>query len=169
MHHDLLKENMPLPESSRDFVFCNAVIQHFSTDETRRAFEDIARVLKFDGIFLVVFKRDILDWQSFSSETKLTIKRVDDADGAIKIVDAPIKAAVNSLEDQRKAELSDDDLAGLRLFHFFSVQKVVSLANELGLEVVKGLQTGFRMMDQAIFTYRSGRSIPTAAVFFRRR
>ena len=56
---DLLREKMPLPDSSQDFVFCNAVIQHFDDRETEWALTDIARVLTPGGILLLIFKRKV--------------------------------------------------------------------------------------------------------------
>ena len=68
---------IPLPDNSQDFVFSNAVIQHFDDSEIRSLLQEVRRILKKDGIFLVIFKRNIPDWDQFAQDSGSKVELLD--------------------------------------------------------------------------------------------
>lgn len=166
MHLDLLKNKIPLGDKSQDFVFCNAVIQHFSDTEVGFALADIARILKPGGILVLVFKRNIEEWKRFSVQTGLKVKVLDAKEGKIKIEDEPMKKAIQELDNHKKSTLDSDTQEGLRLFHFFSIEAITALAKRREFAVLKNIEVEKQKLDEAILTYRSGKGIPAAAIFF---
>jgi len=168
IHLDLLKNKIPLEDKSQDFVFCNAVIQHFSDTEVGFSLGDIARILKPGGILALVFKRNIDDWKGFSVKTGLKVKVLDAKEGKIKIEDEPMKKAIQELDDHKKSTLNKDTQEGLRLFHFFSIEGITDIAKQKGFDVLKNIEVGNEKLDKAILTYRSGKGIPAATIFFLR-
>ena len=168
IHCDLLKNKLPIPDNSQDFVFCNAVIQHFSDEETDYAFHEISRVLKLDGIFIIIFKRNIVDWFKFSEETGVKVKILDDFEGKILIEDKFMKEAIKKLSDELKKTLGNDLRKGLRLFHVYSIDTVQKIAKRHNLHIIYNLSHNNNKMDKAIFQYLSGKCVPTAAIIFKK-
>lgn len=163
LHSDLLKSKLQLPDNSQDFVFCNAIIQHFSNEEVDYAFHEISRILKPSGIFLLIFKRNIVDWLSFTKETGITVKVLDNIEGRILIEDEFMKIAIKKLPKELKENLENHLRNGLRLFHVFSIEKVIEIANKNRLEVIRNIIYENIQIDMAVFNYFSGKGIPTAA------
>ena len=163
LHSDLLKSKLQLPDNSQDFVFCNAIIQHFSNEEVDYAFHEISRILKPSGLFLLIFKRNIVDWLSFTKETGITVKVLDNIEGRILIEDEFMKIAIKKLPKELKENLENHLRNGLRLFHVFSIEKVIEIANKNRLEVIRNIIYENIQIDMAVFNYFSGKGIPTAA------
>lgn len=165
---DLLKNKIPQPDHSVDFVFCNAVIQHFSTEEFCFVLQEVARVLKFDGILLLIFKRNIENWSEYSVKMNLDVEIINEKEGIIKIEDEPMKNAIQKLGKQVKSRLENEYLKGLRLFHFFDIDEILRHSDQNGLKVIKNIEFENQRMEDAIFTYQSGKGIPTAAIFLKK-
>jgi SAM-dependent methyltransferase len=168
IHLNLLKNRIPLENKSQDFVFCNAVIQHFDNMEVSFVLEEIGRILKPGGVLVLIFKRNVDNWSKFSRETGLKVKVLDAKEGKIKIEDESMKKAIQELDDHKKSALDHDTQKGLRLFHFFSIEGLIDIAKQKGFDVFKNIEVGNEKLDKAILTYRSGKGIPTAAIFFLR-
>lgn len=166
---NLLLNRIPCPDESLDFVFCNAVIQHFSTHEVCYALKDINRVLKPYGILLLIFKRNINNWNVFSVASKLKVKILDPREGMIKIEDEPMKEAIKKLTEKEKSSLNKDYLEGMRLLHFFSIDDILHYAEQYGFKPLSDIIFGNKPVEKAVFTYYSGKRIPAAAIFFEKR
>jgi len=165
---DLLKNRIPLPDESQDFVFCNAVIQHFSDAEADYAFNDISRILKPGGIFVLIFKRNIDNWSEYSKKTGLEAKVLDEREGRIKIEDKSMRVALHKLSIEEMTDWGSDIIQGLRIFHFFSIEKVMAMLKFKNLKILTDFEFNNKKMEKAIFKYNSGKEIPTAALFFRK-
>jgi len=163
---NLLQELIPLNDCSQDFVFSNAVIQHFSDDEVKYSFKDISRVLKPNGIFLLIFKRKIIKWKIFSIKTGLKLKVKDVKQGKIEIEDEEIKKALTRLDDNEKNKIRKKYFTGMRVLHFFHINKIVSIAKQHNLKVVSKIDIPNGKVSKGILTYQSGKGIPNAAIFF---
>jgi ubiquinone/menaquinone biosynthesis C-methylase UbiE len=160
-----LKENLPLPNASQDFVFCNAVLQHFSDEEAALALREMARVLKTGGVCLLIFKRNVDDWQALSSQRGLKVEVLDHARGKVLIEDKTMKKALAKLDEQTKAKLPEHYREAARLFHVFSVGEVLRLAAKHGLQVIDSISLSEAARANGILRYFSGKKMPTAAVF----
>jgi SAM-dependent methyltransferase len=163
---DLLKDGVPLPGESQDFVFCNAVIQHFSDEEVEKSFIDISRILKKDGILLIIFKNKIDDFSSFSHAAGLESAILDANAGMIEIEDRTMKKAMEALDPRKKELLPEKYQKGMRLFHFFSVPEIEELGKRVNLKVIEKIGLGDAKHTRGVFTYNSGKKIPAAAMFF---
>lgn len=166
---DLLREKIPLPDASQDFVFCNAVIQHFSQAETVYSFEDIGRILKKEGIYLIIFKRKLDNYTAFSKKSGLKISVIDQAEGIIEIEDKSMKKALAVTDTVKKSLLPEKEQRGMRLFHFFSVEEIEKIAKQVNLHIIDDLILPDGDKAKGIFTYNSGKNIPAAALFFRKK
>lgn len=160
-----LQQGLPLSDASQDFVFCNAVLQHFSDEEASLALQETARVLRKDGVCLLIFKRNIEDWQALSSQKGLEVEVLDHASGKVLIEDKTMKKALANLDEQAKAKLPEHYRNGMRLFHVFWVEEVCRLAAKYGLHVADSVQLPDESKARGIFLYFSGKGIPTTAVF----
>jgi hypothetical protein len=73
------------------------------------AFEDIVRVLKKNGVFILIFKRKIKDWEIFLKKTGLQINIINEKEGQIEIEDEEMKKAFGKLKkggaNQDRSEL----------------------------------------------------------------
>jgi|GEM_PF-3177661 len=165
---NLLEKDIPVADGSQNFVFCNALIQHFDTQEVCAAFRDISRVLCKEGIFTLIFKRKVGDWKRFSTKSGLHVHVLDEKEGCVKIEDILMRDALQSLPPQEKGKIDTSYHTGLRLFHVFSVDQIIQIAKENRLHVCENVVLQKQKMEQAIFTYNSGKGIPTAAIFFRK-
>ncbi len=163
--NDPLQQGLPLPDASQDFVFCNAVLQHFSDEEANLTLQEIARVLKAGGVCLLIFKRNVEDWQALSSQKGLKVEILDHAFGKVLIEDKTMKKALANLDEQAKAKLPEHYRNGMRLFHVFWVDDVWRMAAKYGLNIIESVQLPDESKARGIFLYFSGKGIPTAAVF----
>jgi len=164
-----LDQSLPLANASQNFVFCNAVLQHFSDEEATLALREMARVLKKDGVCLLIFKRNVEDWQALSSQRGLKVEVLDHASGKVLLEDKTMKKALANLDDQTKSGLPDHYRNGMRLFHVFWVEEVCRVAAEHGLQVIDPVQLPDDGKAKGIFRYFSGKGIPTAAIFLAKR
>ncbi len=162
---DFLKDRLPVEDNSQDFVFCNAVIQHFSNEEMLHAFKDIARVLKKNGIFTLIFKRKIKDWNTFLKQTGLKIYIINEEEGKIEIEDEEMRKAFENLKRWQKAKIDPDYLKGMRLLHFFSVSEVIDALEQTGFKIIDNIEVPSAKITNGIFKYLSGKNIPSAALF----
>jgi len=165
---DLLKNKMPLPDQSQDFVFCNAVIQHFSSEEMNHAFKDISRILKRGGVFLLLFKRKPQDYSLFAKVSGLKIAILNKTSGMLKIEDRTMKKAIAALDGEKRALLPLQIQQGIRLFHFFSIQEIEKAGKSVNLRIIKRLMFRNTKESRGVFTYTSGKGIPSAAMFFQK-
>ena len=69
---------------------------------------------------------------------------------------------------EKKSKLKHEYLEGLRLFHFFFTDEIVNYAKQKGLTILTDIKFRSIKMEKAIFTYFSGKRIPTAAMFFQK-
>jgi len=160
-----LEQGLPLANASQDFVFCNAVLQHFSDDEAALALREMARVLKAGGVCLLIFKRNVEDWQALSSQRGLKVEVMDHAAGKVRIEDRTMKNALANLDEPTKSKLHQRDREGMRLFHVFSIGEVLRLAAKHGLQVIDSIPLSEAATAKGIVRYFSGKGIPTAAGF----
>ncbi len=163
-----MQQGLPMPNASQDFVFCNAVLQHFSDEEADRALREMARVLRVGGICLLIFKRNVEDWQALSLQRGLEVEVLDHAAGKVLIEDRTMKKALANLDEQTKAKLPEHYRHGMRLFHVFWVEEVCQWAAKQNLQIINSLQLTNGEKAEGIFLYISGKGIPTAAVFLTR-
>jgi len=161
-----LEQGLPLANASQNFVFCNAVLQHFSDEEAAMALREMARVLKKDGVSLLIFKRNVEDWQALSSQKGLEVEVLDHASGKVLLEDKTMKKALTNLDEQTKAKLPDHYRNGMRLFHVFWVEEICRMAAEHGLHVIDSVQLPDEVKTRGVFLYFSGKGIPTVAGFF---
>lgn len=162
---DLLKETLPVADESQDFVFCNAVIQHFSTTEALHAFKDIYRVLKKDGIFLVIFKRKIHDWKKYTKQTGINVNILNEDEGMIEIEDEAMRDALHKLTKGERDRIEPHYLTGMRLLHFFSIEEIADLLESIGIKISNDIELPNGQHTHGVITYKSGKNIPTAAVY----
>jgi SAM-dependent methyltransferase len=165
---NFLKDRLPVEDKSQDFVFCNAVIQHLSTEEMLHAFEDIARVLKKNGVFILIFKRKIKDWEIFLRKTGLQINIINQEEGQIEIEDEEMRKAFGKLKKGEKTKIDPNYLKGMRLLHFFSVEEVIGALEHKGLKIINEINLPGGAISNGIIKYFSGKNIPTAALFSRK-
>ena len=168
IRRDLLADGIPQEDGSQDFVFSNAVFQHFSSRELALGLREIGRVLRPGGILLAVFKIKIPDWRAFEAETRIVVEVLDAAGGRIRIEDPLLKRTLESLPASQRARLDAVIRGGWRLFHVYEVGEVVALARRAALDVVPSVALAGGTARPGIVTYRSGRGIPSAAAFFRK-
>jgi ubiquinone/menaquinone biosynthesis C-methylase UbiE len=164
-----LEQGLPLANASQNFVFCNAVLQHFSDEETALALQEMARVLKKDGVCLLIFKRNVDDWRALSLQKGLKVEVLDHASGKILIEDKTMKKALTNLDEQTKAKLPEHYRHGMRLFHVFGVEDIYRMAADYGLHTIESVQVPDGVKARGVFLYFSGKGIPTAAVFLIKR
>lgn len=160
-----LEQGLPLANASQDFVFCNAVLQHFSDEEAALALGEMARVLKAGGVCLLIFKRNVADWQALSSQKDLKVEVLDHARGKVLLEDKTMKQALANLEKQEKNELHEHYRDGMRLFHVFWMGEVLRLAAKHNLQVIDSLPLSEAANAKGTLRYFSGKGMPTAAVF----
>jgi ubiquinone/menaquinone biosynthesis C-methylase UbiE len=165
---DLLKDGIPSADQSQDFVFCNAVIQHFSDEEAEKCFNDISRVLKKSGLFVVIFKNKIDDMVSFAKTEGLEINIIDEAAGKIEIEDRTMKKAAEKIKLSSLKMLLSIYQRGMRLFHFYSLQEIVEIGKKMKFTIIEDIPISNDTKTRGVFTYYSGKKIPTAALFFRK-
>ncbi|MBN2536567.1 MAG: class I SAM-dependent methyltransferase [Spirochaetales bacterium] len=167
---DLLSAMLPVNDASQDFVFCNAVIQHFDNIELDFSLQDISRVLKPGGLFMLIFKRNIKDWESFKKKYNMNVIILDYREGKIEIEDRKIKQIINELPGQKRTEISPKYLSGLRLFHFFSIAYILKAANVYQLKVKNTITIPGDDHDvKGIITYQSGKGIPNSMIIFQKK
>ena len=165
---NFLTDRLPVEDESQDFVFCNAVIQHFSSEEMLHTFEDIARVLKKNGVFILIFKRKINDWEIFLKKTGLQINIINEKEGQIEIEDEEMRKAFGKLKKGEKTRIDPNYLKGMRLLHFFSVDEVIGALERKGLKIINEINLPHGEIIDGIIKYFSGKNIPTAALFSRK-
>ena len=166
LHSDLLKSKLQLPDNSQDFVFCNAIIQHFSNEEVDYAFHEISRILKPSGIFLLIFKRNIVDWNKLQNPS---VKILDKSEGKIELEDTFIQDAIQKFskkERQKYINKHKEYLLTKRILHFFPLEQVIKIAQNSNFKVLIDINIMGDIVDLAIITYQSGRGIPNVAIFF---
>lgn len=160
-----LKQALPLPDASQDFIFCNAVLQHFNDEEANLALQEMARVLRKEGVCLLIFKRNVDDWQALASQKGLKVEVLDHVSGKVLIEDKTMKKALINLDELTKTKLPPHYRNGMRLFHVFDVEKVCRLAAQQGLLVKDSVPLPDGSKAEGIFLYFSGKGIPTATIF----
>ncbi|MBN1350408.1 class I SAM-dependent methyltransferase [candidate division KSB1 bacterium] len=165
---NLLMNQLPLADGSQDFVFCNAVIQHFSDEEVLYAFSDICRILKNDGIFLVIFKRNILDWEAFSAKSGIKINILDENEGMIEIEDEKMKTALKNFNDRNKNNIPEKYYSGMRLIHVYRVENIINFAEKKQFRLIDKIELPNKHTTDGILSYQSGKGIPNAALFFKK-
>ena len=164
-HYNLLKTTLPVIDNSQDFVFCNAVIQHFDDKELIYTLTDIARVLKPGGILLLIYKCKPENWQAFLENSALKINIIDAAAGKIEIEDKSMQKALQQLDLNARRKINQKNITGMRLFHVFSVEEIIQAGLSTGLETVNSNSTPAGQDWHGVITYDSGKGIPTAALF----
>lgn len=163
---DLLKATLPVENESQNFVFCNAVIQHFSTKEALHAFKDIYRVLKKNGIFLIIFKRKIQDWGNYTKQTGIKVNILNEDEGMIEIEDEEMRDALHKLKKGERDRIKPNYLNGMRLIHFFSIDEITDLLEQIGFKITNNIELPNGQNTNGIITYKSGKNIHTVAAFF---
>ncbi len=166
--HDILQP-FPIPDQTQDFVFCNAVIQHFSDSEVARIFREVHRILKPEGVFLLIFKRNVKNWREVSEKMWLNVKIMNKEDGKIELLDPVIKEALKNFSPDELAGLCKRHHDGFWLLHFFSVDKIINLSEKNNFRVIENTEFEQQLLRSAIFTYLSGRRVPCAAIFFQKK
>jgi ubiquinone/menaquinone biosynthesis C-methylase UbiE len=145
------------------------VIQHFSQAETVYSFKEISRILKEEGIYLVVFKRKLDNYTAFSKKSGLKINVLNITEGMIEIEDKTMKKAIEAMAPSKKSLLPEKEQSGMRLFHFFSVQEIEKMAKQVNLHIIDNMVLSDGDKAKGIFTYNSGKDIPMATLFFQKR
>lgn len=166
IHLDLLKNKLPLDDNSQDFVFCNSVIQHFGDEEVLYCFEEINRILKPEGFFLLIFKYNLKNWTEYTKETGVKVNVLDSETGEIEIEDIFMKMAISKLKPSGNNNILLKYSSGMRLFHFLNIVDVLEKARLKGFREIKlnlSLQNGKKNM-----TYLSGKKIPHIGIFFKK-
>jgi SAM-dependent methyltransferase len=165
---NLLKDRLPVEDGSQDFIFCNAVIQHFSSEEMLYAFENIAKALKKNGVFILIFKRKVKDWEKFLKKTGLQINIINEEEGRIEIEDEAMRKAFGKLKKGEKTGIDPNYLKGMRLLHFFSVEEVIDAIERKGFKIINEIKMPDGEISNGIIKYSSGKNIPTAALISRK-
>ena len=166
--HDFLADGIPVQDASQDFLFCNAVFQHFSTPELNRVLTDMHRVLKDGGVLLAIFKTKIRDYPAFHRETGIDIQPLDVDEGKVLVDDPLLGRVLTSLSASERKRARDRLGTKERLFHLFDVQEMLDAAGAIGLDVVERVEFANGAKHRGIVEYRTGRLIPSAAVFLRK-
>jgi len=162
---DFLSPEPLFKDGSQNFVFCNAVIQHFDDSELNLFFKKVAKMLVEGGILLLIFKRKV-GWKILK-EKGLKINILDEKRGLIELEEPAIKEAIRNAAEEVKVKLTQSQIKGMREFRFFTPAELVFLATRYELQVVEKMPFGNPQWP-GIVEYESGRGIPTAAIFFRR-
>ena len=162
---NLFLEKIPKKASSQDFIYSNSVFQHFSYDEIKEIFGDISKVLKKGGIFLAIFKANVSDWGQFQSEAEYDIDVLDSAEGKVEVTDRIIRRGIEKLSKGVREAIPDRLALGIRLLHFCSVDKIIEIAAQTGLQVMDNVMISGSPSTRGIFQYNSGRGLPTAVFF----
>jgi SAM-dependent methyltransferase len=169
VRRDLLAQGIPVPAGSQDFVFSNAVFQHFGTAELRACLKEIARVLRPGGVLLTVFKIRVPDWGAFTADTGIRVRAAGGKEEGRILVEDPLAAGMlGGLSARRRSRLDGPAREGWRLFHVYRVPEVLRLASRFGLRVAPSVEFAPGRKARGVVTYRSGRGIPAAAVFLRK-
>lgn len=166
--HDFLADGIPVPDASQDFLFCNAVCQHFSTPELNRVLADMHRVLKDGGVLLAIFKTKIRDYPAFHRETGIDIRPLDVDEGKVLVDDPLLEKVLASISASERKRASERLETKERLFHLFDVQEMLDAAGAIGFDVVEQVEFVNGARHRGIVEYRTGRCIPSAAVFLRK-
>jgi SAM-dependent methyltransferase len=164
-----LTQGLPQKDLAMDFVFCNAVVQHFGDDEADSALSEMARVLKYGGICLLIFKRNVDNWPRFSNRRGIRVEVLDHAGGKIRIEDKAMTTAIADLSEPELAKLPKRYITGMRLLHMFSIETIQGLAAKHGLHVIDSVQLPDGNAAKGTILYYSGKHFPTAAIFLRRK
>lgn len=167
---NLLDNMLPVKDSSQDFVFCNAVIQHFDNIELSFCLQDISRVLKPGGMFILIFKWNIKNWHSFEEKYNNKVNVLDHKEGKIEIEDKKMKQTLAELPGQKKKTINPKYFSGMRLFHFFSIDYILKAAKHYHFNVKDKVNIpGGDIGVKGIFTYQSGKGIPTCTIIFQKK
>lgn len=166
---DLVRAGLPEAAGSQDFVFTNAVIQHFSRPEFARCLLDIVRVLKPGGLLLAVFKTPVDDWAGLDRESGISARTFDAAEGRALIDDPLLRGVLARMAPEARRALPAEVRSGLRLFHLYRPEEVVGAARRMGLALVPRVALDAGRPGPGLIRFRSGRGMPTAAAFLRRR
>lgn len=163
--HDLLADGIPVADASQDFIFCNAVFQHFSSSELTKVLGDMKRVLKDSGVLLAIFKTKIADYTAFQRETSIDIHSVDIDEGKVMVDDPLLNKVLTGLSVDERKKITAQLKTERRLFHLYDVDELLDQARAIGLEVVDEVELANGVKTRGVVTYRSGRGIPSAAIF----
>ena len=165
---DPMRAGVPEESSTQDFVFCNAVLQHFDDGEIDSAFSEISRVLRDGGICMLIFKcwTDVL--LSEDSRMEKAPRVLNAAAGEVMYFDPTMKAEIDKLDPDQLDGFDELTRDGWRLFHVFRVEQIVEMANRHGMTVASILSADEQGPLPGVIRYRSGKKIPTACVVLRK-
>lgn len=164
---DFIEKPTPLLDGSQDFIWCNMVIQHFGDEELGLFFKEAERILCNGGILVVTFKRKT-DWRKFTLRTGLKVKILDEATGLILIEEPKIAKLLKTAPLSVLDRLTEDGREGMREFRVYAPEAPVSFASRSGMEIVPDVPMGGGIWP-GIFKFDSGRGLPTATLFFRKK
>jgi SAM-dependent methyltransferase len=164
---DFIEKPIPLLDGSQDFAWCNMVIQHFGDKELGLFFKEAARILCNSGVLVLTFKRKT-DWQKFTLRTGLKVKVLDEATGLILIEEPKIAKLLKTAPQAVLDGLTKDEKEGMREFRVFAAKAIIALASQFGMEIVPKVPMGGGIWP-GIFEFDSGRGLPTATLFFRKK
>ncbi len=161
---DPLTAGLPEPRGTQDFIFCNAVLQHFDDDETDRALAEMSRVLRDGGYCLLIFKRWTDDLLTDHSGLKSPLRVIDAQGGKIQFCDPTMKQTIDELSPKDRERLDETTRQGWRLFHLFRVEEIIQAAARHDLRVASEVPLKNETRIPGVITYRSGKSMTTACV-----
>lgn len=161
--HNPIRSGLPLESASQDFVFSNAVLQHFDEAELSYATAEMARVLRPGGICMLIFKCWHDDLTSDNSGMDKPPQVLDEKAGKVLFFDPTMIQEIEKLSEEERRELDDQTREGWRLFHIPRIEEVVQPAREHGLPVKEDVPIGGQP-EKGIIQYRSGKKMPTACL-----
>ena len=163
---DPIRDGLPNADESQDFIFSNAVFQHFSNDEAHRVLSEMARVLRSGGLCMLSFKC----WPDQETATDMiqSMRIVDRAHHKAYLYDPAMKAAIDQMPAQKRGQLEARWQDGWRLLHLFPVEQVLQIAADYGLGVERSVAVDGGPIFDGVIKFRSGRNIETACVLLRK-
>lgn len=170
-NRNVLRDGLPESDASQQFVFCNAVVQHFDDGETHRALAEVSRVLQPGGVVALIFKRWVPEFAGTEHELGAALRVLDASTGMVLFLDPTMKEELQKLDADALRQLSEEQRQGWRRLHLFRVDDLVGWARQVGLEVIERVPVSDDAADSApgVLTYTSGKGMTTACAFFRRR
>lgn len=161
---DPFRDGLPEEDGTQNFIFCNAVIQHFDDAELERTLAEMARVLRPGGYCILIFKRWTEEMANGTDAISDSIRVLDAASGKVMYNDPVMANELRQLDAVSLKELSPAQRDGWKVLRFIAADGLARQASQHMMHLVDESMTAHNNYILAVATYRSGKGVPVACV-----